>query len=154
MSRDQRKILIKKGEMKSDFLQVKNDDWINAANGVGRNITALKLYLFLASHRDGIVWNLNLKYVKDLFSVSDKTVYDALDLLERLGYIVHQDGNNYMFLPCGKGNENIIEEKPCGKPQENMKKHEVKVMESSCGKGDENNTMKESCGKSYDNFNF
>lgn len=77
------------------FLQVDNDDWQDAAARLTHG--GLKLYLYLASNKDGYSVALSPADIERKIGLSDSTYRRAFKELITEGYIEQKQGNVYWF---------------------------------------------------------
>lgn len=84
-------ITIHKPKYQKDFLQIGNDEWIQACN----NLTpaGFKLYLYLAGNADGYNEELSKTRFCGLFGVSEKTYQRATEELRDKGYLILRSGS-------------------------------------------------------------
>lgn len=92
---NQKVIHIEKAECTKDFLQVSNNDWMEAARTLNGN--AFKIYLYLASNKDGYNLALSPKAIENALDVPKKSYSRAIEELEENGYITYKKGNVYVF---------------------------------------------------------
>jgi hypothetical protein len=92
---NQKIIEIKKAECSKDFLQVSNNDWMEAARILNGN--AFKIYLYLASNKNGYSLALSPKAIGIALDVPKKSYSRAIEELEENGYITYKQDNVYIF---------------------------------------------------------
>lgn len=94
---NQRTIIVKKTSCKSNFLQVPNEEWLQAAKDCEKNFTAFKLYLYLAGNCVGYSFALSEVAFENATGVKKTAYYNAFNLLKDLGYLVDIGGNKFEF---------------------------------------------------------
>lgn len=92
---NQKVIEIEKSECTKDFLQIGNEDWMTAARILNGN--AFKIYLYLASNKNGYSLALSPKSIEMSLDVPKKSYTRAIEELEENGYITFKTGNVYIF---------------------------------------------------------
>lgn len=95
---NQRVVTVFKERCDRDFLQIKNTDWQQAAVNI-ESYGAFKLYLYLASNKDGYSLALSPVAVEEATGISESTYRRAFKELESLGYLSQAGGskNHYFF---------------------------------------------------------
>ncbi|MDL2237048.1 helix-turn-helix domain-containing protein [Christensenellaceae bacterium OttesenSCG-928-K19] len=92
---NQKLILIQKQKYESRFLQIGIEEWQNA--GKDLNYSEFKLYLYLASNKDGFPLELSQKAVENATGIKKSSYHDAFKKLLKRGYISSVHGNKYYF---------------------------------------------------------
>ena len=92
---NQKIIKINREVAKSDFLGIKNENWMAASRDLGAH--ALRLYLYLASNADGFNLALSQRAAEEAIGIPRSTYYDQFRILENKGYLKHIRGNTYEF---------------------------------------------------------
>lgn len=92
---NQKIIKINREVAKSDFLGIKNENWMTASRDLGAH--ALRLYLYLASNADGFNLALSQRAAEKAIGIPRSTYYDQFRILENKGYLKHIRGNTYEF---------------------------------------------------------
>ena len=92
---NQREINIHRERAASNFLGIKNDNWMAASRILGAH--ALRLYLYLASNADGYRLALSPAAIQQEIGMPTSTYRDQFRRLEALHYIKHSSGNTYDF---------------------------------------------------------
>ena len=109
---NQRIIKINREAVKSDFLGIKNENWMAASRDLGAH--ALRLYLYLASNADGFNLALSQRAAENAIGIPRSTYYDQLRVLENKGYLKHVHGNTYEFfekpVPRDRTSSNVSSE--------------------------------------------
>ena len=98
---NQRKVLIHREPLnKGGFLGINNEHWMSASRDLGAH--ALRLYLYLASNKDGYSLALSPEAVRQAIGMPRSTYHDQFKILIEKGYLVPSHGNTYEFfeLPC------------------------------------------------------
>ena len=95
---NQRVVTVLKEDCNKDFLQIKNDDWQTAGMNI-ESYGAFKLYLYLASNKNGFSLALSPVAVEDAIGISESTYRRAFKELESLGYLskAGSSKNQYFF---------------------------------------------------------
>lgn len=113
----QKMIVIHREMPKRDFLQIKNENWMEVNKKLGPY--ALQLYLYLADNRDGFSLALSQQTAKDEAGITKTTFHKYVNLLIDEGYLVHRSGNTYDFYETPHKQENKDLKCPsCGKSAE------------------------------------
>ena len=92
---NQRMININREPVKSDFLGIKNENWMAASRELGAH--ALRLYLYLAANKNGYTLALSPTAIQEAIGMPISTYRDQFRKLESLGYIEFVSGNTYNF---------------------------------------------------------
>ncbi len=92
---NQRMINIHRERATSNFLGIKNDNWMAASRALGAH--ALRLYLYLAANRDGYTLALSPAAIQEAIGMPASTYRDQFRKLQSLGYIENVYGNTYDF---------------------------------------------------------
>ena len=92
---NQREINIHRERAASNFLGIKNDNWMAASRALGAH--ALRLYLYLASNADGYRLALSPAAIQQQIGMPTSTYRDQFRKLESMHYIKHSHGNTYDF---------------------------------------------------------
>lgn len=95
---NQRVVTVFKETCKQDFLQINNDEWQAAAQTL-KTYSAFKLYLYLASNKDGYSIALSPVDVQERIGISKNTYLAAFNELVAAGYLTKSSGskNSYTF---------------------------------------------------------
>ena len=92
---NQRMINIHRERATSNFLGIKNENWMAASRTLGAH--ALRLYLYLAANRDGYTLALSPAAIQQEIGMPTSTYRDQFRKLESLGYIEYVQNNTYDF---------------------------------------------------------
>ena len=92
---NQRVVTIHREPAKSDFLGIKNENWMYAARDLGAH--ALMLYLYFASNANGYTLALSPAAIRQAIGMPRSTYQDQFAKLIDRGYIVQESGNVYNF---------------------------------------------------------
>ena len=92
---NQRIINIHRERASSDFLGIKNSNWMAASRVLGAH--ALRLYLYLAANRDGYILALSPAAIQEAIGMPASTYRDQFRKLQNFGYIENVCGNTYNF---------------------------------------------------------
>ena len=111
---NQKIIVIHKDKPDRDFLQIKNEHWMEVNKKYGPY--ALQIYLYLAKNASGYEMALSQAAAETEVGIKKTTFHKYLDLFIREGYLVKRNGNTYDFyeVPC-KQKEEEAERSPCDK---------------------------------------
>ena len=90
-------IVIKKTPCKDNFLQIKNNEWMQAAKICGDKGAAFKLYLYLAANEIGFNLALSKVAVENAIGVKQSNYYKCFDFLVEQGYLRQVGKNKYEF---------------------------------------------------------
>ena len=90
-------IIVKKTPCKTNFLQVNNDEWMQAAKDCGQSFNAFKLYMYLAANEVGYEKALSYVAVHKALGMQSTSYYDSIAKLKGLGYLVDIGGNKLEF---------------------------------------------------------
>ena len=92
---NQRTVKINREKIKNDFLGIKNANWMAAARNL--SASALKLYMYFASNKNGFSLALSPKAIENQIGMARSTYCDQFKILLEKGYLVHAGGNTYEF---------------------------------------------------------
>ncbi len=92
---NQKVIHICKSKCVKDFLQIKNNEWLEAQAIL--TPSAFVLYLYLSSNADGFDLALSQKAFEDATGIKKTTYHKAVALLVDEGYLQLKQGNIYNF---------------------------------------------------------
>lgn len=116
---------ITKETCSKNFLQIKNEDWQEAARAL-RHPTFI-LYLYLSSNSNGYEFGLSQADVTKVTGISESSYHRGVSELIENGYITHIGGNRYNFCPsrykslsdeCIRGEHSIEEQ--CIQPEHSI----------------------------------
>lgn len=91
----QRIIKIHREAAKSDFLGIKNENWMAASRDLGAH--ALRLYLYLAANANNYELALSPAAVQESIGMPRSTYHDQFRVLVSKGYLVPAHGNTFDF---------------------------------------------------------
>lgn len=92
---NQRLVRVHRERASSDFLGIKNENWMAASRDLGAH--ALQLYLYLASNANNYLEALSPVAVRQAIGMARSTFHDQFHKLEDKGYLVHSHGNTFDF---------------------------------------------------------
>ena len=92
---NQKVINVLKDECKDDFLQVNNANWQVACANL--TYSAFKIYLHLASNKNGYSFALSYETINELIPMSRKTYDKAVKELKDCGYLRQVKGSDWSF---------------------------------------------------------
>ena len=94
---NQNTVIIKKSACKSNFLQVSNEEWMQAAKDCGKSFNAFKLWLYLAANEIGYEKALSAVAVAQALDMKKTSYYDSVTKLRELNYLTDIGGNKLEF---------------------------------------------------------
>lgn len=94
---NQNLIIIKKTFCKSDFLQISNKEWMQAAKICGDKGAAFKLYLYLAANEVGYKLALSKVAVENAVGIKQSNYYKCFKFLEEKGFLRQVGKCKYEF---------------------------------------------------------
>lgn len=121
---NQRTVTVKREQVKSDFLGIKNDNWKAAARNMRPH--AFLLYIYFASNADGYTFALSPEAIRKEIGMARSTYHDQFKILVDKGYLVQTGGNTYTFYetpqprPPLQEEQEMIEPATVGYDFENM----------------------------------
>lgn len=92
---------------KSNFLGIKNENWMAAARDLSAH--ALKLYFYLAANADNYKLALSPAAVRQDIGMARSTFHDQFHVLVDKGYLVHAHGNTYDFYEVPKSGAQLTQ---------------------------------------------
>ena len=113
---NQNTIIIHKEMPKSNFLQIKNENWQNMLLKT-RDPYAFVLYLYLASNANGYKFALSQQAIENEIGLAKSTFYKKMHVLKDAGYIIEGKGNQLHFYEVPqttKSRNEEIENNNCG----------------------------------------
>ena len=113
-------IIVKKTPCKTNFLQVNNDEWMQAAKDCGQSFNAFKLYMYLAANEVGYEKALSYVAVHKALGMQSTSYYDSIAKLKNLGYLVDIGGNKLEFYSTPFRSSGQEEKNPNSAVTENM----------------------------------
>lgn len=90
-------IVIKKTPCKDNFLQIKNNEWMQAAKICGDKGAAFKLYMYLAANEIGFNLALSKVAVENAVGIKQSNYYKCLDFLTEQGFLRQVGKSKYEF---------------------------------------------------------
>ena len=97
---NQRTVTVHREPAKTDFLGIKNENWMSAARDLGAH--ALKLYLYLASNANNYTLALSPAAVRQAIGMARSTYQDQVENLIAKGYLVQRGANSFDFYEVPK----------------------------------------------------
>lgn len=97
---NQRVVTIHREPAKSDFLGIKNENWMYAARDLGAH--ALMLYLYFASNANGYTLALSPAAIRQAIGMPRSTYQDQLLKLMDKGYLIETGANSFDFYEVPK----------------------------------------------------
>lgn len=97
---NQRIVTVHREPAKSDFLGIKNENWMYAARDLGAH--ALKLYLYFASNANGYTFALSPAAIRQAIGMARSTYQDQIENLIAKGYLVQTGVNSFDFYEVPK----------------------------------------------------
>jgi len=125
----QKEIIIHREMPKRDFLQIKDENWMELNKKLGPY--ALQLYLYLADNKDGFNLALSQQAAEDEAGIAKTTFHKYVNLMIDEGYLVHRCGNTYDFYETPHKQEvNEVERSSCGELIESQQEQQSLSCES------------------------
>lgn len=110
----QKTVVIHREMPKTNFLQIKDENWMEFNKKLGPY--ALQLYLYLADNRDGFSLALSQQAAENEAGIAKTTFHKYVNLLIDEGYLVQRNGNTYDFYETPhKQEDKNLKRSPCGK---------------------------------------
>ena len=97
---NQRVVTVHREPAKSDFLGIKNENWMYAARDLGAH--ALKLYLYFASNANGYTLALSPAAIRQAIGMARSTYQDQIENLIAKGYLVKTSESSFDFYEVPK----------------------------------------------------
>ena len=97
---NQRVVTIHREPAKSDFLGIKNENWMYAARDLGAH--ALMLYLYFASNANGYTLALSPAAIRQAIGMPRSTYQDQILKLMDKGYLIETGANSFDFYEVPK----------------------------------------------------
>lgn len=97
---NQRMVRIHREHIETDFLGIKNENWMAASKTLGAH--ALRLYLYLAANANNYMLALSPAALERDIGMPRSTYHDQFRRLINFGYIVQSGGNLYEFYEVPK----------------------------------------------------
>ena len=119
---NQQKILIHREMPKSDFLQIKNQNWQQMIKET-QDYYAFVLYLYFASNANDYNLDLSPAAIAEATGLPRSTYYKKLQVLKEKGYVVEGKGNQLHFFEVSQKTKSKEENNNCGSlshEQENL----------------------------------
>lgn len=104
----QRIIRIHREAAKSDFLGIKNENWMAASRDLGAH--ALRLYLYLAANANNYELALSPAAVQEAIGMPRSTYHDQFRVLVSKRYLVPAHGNTFDFYEMPQPRASVHEE--------------------------------------------
>ncbi len=92
---NQKTVCVHREKPTSDFLGIKNENWMYASRDLGAH--ALRLYLYLAANANGYTFALSPADIRQRVGIPNSTYRDQFQILIDKGYLVPNSGNSYDF---------------------------------------------------------
>lgn len=92
---NQRTVQIHREPAKTNFLGIKNENWMAASRDLGAH--ALQLYLYFAANADNFKFALSPVAVRQATGMARSTYNDQFHKLVDKGYLTRREGNLYDF---------------------------------------------------------
>ena len=92
---NQKLITVFKDKCEKDFLQIKNTNWQVACFYL--TYSAFKIYLYMASNKDGYTFALSYEDINEAVPMNRKTYDKAIKELKDNGYLKQVKGNLWRF---------------------------------------------------------
>lgn len=92
---NQRTIHIHREKPQTNFLGIKNENWMAAARDMSAH--ALKLYMYFAANANNYKFAFSPSAVLDAIGMPRSTCHDQFTVLVNKGYLVQENGSTYSF---------------------------------------------------------
>jgi len=146
----QRTVRIHREKVETNFLGIKNENWMEASRNLRPH--ALLLYLYLAANKDNYKLALSPEAIRQEIGMARSTYHDQFKILVDKGYLVLAHGNTYDFYEVArpvaeKNDEDILS--PFGEGNENSTNDDKRVSFESKNYPEENieiNNNPTNCG--------
>lgn len=92
---NQRTIHIHRERPETNFLGIKNENWMAAARDLSAH--ALKLYMYFAANANNYTFAFSPAAVLEAIGMPKSTCHDQFTILVNKGYLVLEHGNTYSF---------------------------------------------------------
>lgn len=89
---NQKLIIVNKPKYENNYLQVGNDEWMQAARDLKPNTTLL--YFYMASNKDKYNFALSQRAVENAIGISRSTYLKAVNELIEKGYLIEREVKN------------------------------------------------------------
>ena len=153
---NQQKILIHREMPKSDFLQIKNQNWQQMIKET-QDYYAFVLYLYFASNANDYNLALSPAAITEATGLARSTYYKKMEFLKDKGYIVEGKGNQLHFyeVPQKTKSEEKIENNNCGGlpcGQENLAERQKNLVQRNGNYSQEQNSSSQNI-EIYNRYN-
>lgn len=108
---NQRMVRVHRERAKTDFLGIKNENWMYASRDLGAH--ALRLYLYLAANADGYNLALSPADIRQRIGMPTSTYRDQFLVLVDKGYLVPNSSNGYDFYELPQARHAILQVEQC-----------------------------------------
>ena len=108
---NQRMVRVHRERAKTDFLGIKNENWMYASRDLGAH--ALRLYLYLAANADGYNLALSPADIRQRIGMPTSTYRDQFLVLVDKGYLVPNSSNGYDFYELPQTRHAILQVEQC-----------------------------------------
>lgn len=147
-------VIINKSPCKNNFLQVSNEEWIQASKECEKSMNAFKLWLYLAANEIGYEKALSSAAVEKALGIKKTSYYDSIAKLREKGYLVDIGGNKLAFYTTPFRSNGKEEENSAGTDRDALFRssgNEENDINSAQTEGD---ALDRSDGNLYETFNF
>ena len=153
---NQHKILIHREMPKSDFLQIKNQNWQQMIKET-QDYYAFVLYLYFASNANDYNLALSPAAITEATGLARSTYYKKMEFLKDKGYIVEGKGNQLHFyeVPQKTKSAEKIENNNCGGlpcGQENLAERQENLVQRNGNYSQEQNSSSQNI-EIYNRYN-
>ena len=104
----QRMVLVHREKVDTNFLGIKNENWMEASRNLRPH--ALLLYLYLAANKDNYKLALSPEAIRKEIGMARSTYHDQFKILVDKGYLVLAHGNTYDFYEVPRPRDEVDEE--------------------------------------------
>ena len=144
-------VIVKKSPCKNNFLQVNNEEWMQASKDCGKSFNAFKLWLYLAANEIGYEKALSPVAVEKVLDMKKTSYYDSIEKLREKGYLVDIGGNKLAFYTTPFNSDEKEEKDQNSVEAESHTSNFKNVSFSAQTEGD---ALDRSNGKLYNGFEF
>lgn len=107
---NQRTIHVHREKPHTDFLGIKNENWMAAARDLSAH--TLKLYMYFAANADNYTFAFSPSAVLDAIGMPKSTCHDQFSILINKGYLVNEHGSTFSFyeVPQSRSEQQVAKE--------------------------------------------
>ena len=120
---NQRMVKVHRETPRSNFLGIKNENWMAASRDLGPH--ALRLYLYFASNCNGYLVALSPAHIQQAIGMPRSTYHDQFKKLVERGYLVQSNGNTFEFYERPQSEKRTVSN--VGQNFEECPSHDIQV---------------------------